>query len=141
MDIVKTAKEVGTNVEKKLEEGIEVAKEAVSNIASHLPFVNLAKKDSDTFSVEVDLPGVKKSDIDIKIEDNRLVINAERKMKKEVKRKDYYLCESSFGHISRVFALPEGIDKEKVDASYEDGRLYVTLEKEAAKKARQISVK
>lgn len=141
MDIVKTAKEVANAVEKKVEEGIEVAKDAAGNIASHLPFVNLAKKDSDTFSVEVDLPGVKKSDIDIKIEDNRLIINAERKMKKEVKKKDYYLCESSFGHISRVFALPEGIDTEKVDAKYENGRLYVTLEKEVSKKTRQIEVK
>lgn len=141
MDIVKNAKEIGTNVEEKLEHGFEVTKDALSNVASHLPFANLAKHGSDTFSVEVDLPGVKKGDIELKVEDNRLIVNAKREMKKEVKRKDYYLCESSFGHFSRVFSLPEGIDKDKIDAKLEDGRLYINLEKEPSKKAKSITVK
>ena len=141
MDIVKSAKELGNQVEEKLEHGVEVAKEAVSNVASHLPFANLAKKGSDSFSVEIDLPGVKKKDIELKVEDNRLVVNAKREMKKEVKKEDYYLCESSFGHFSRVFSLPDGIDRDKVDAKFEDGRLYISLEKEASKKAKSIKVK
>ncbi len=141
MDIVKKAKEVGTQVEEKIEHGLEVTKEALSNVASHLPFANLAKKGNDIFAVEIDLPGVKKEDIDLKIEDNRLIVNAKREMKKEVKREDYYLCESNFGHISRVFVLPEGIDKDKIDAKLEDGRLYIRLEKEESKKAKSIAVK
>ena len=141
MDIVKNAKELSNSVEEKLEHGFEVAKEAVSNVASHLPFANLAKKGSDGFHVEIDLPGVKKKDVELKVEDNRLIVNAKREMKKEVKREDYYLLESSFGHISRVFSLPEGIDTEKIDAKLEDGRLTINLEKEASKKARSIAVK
>jgi HSP20 family protein len=62
-------------------------------------------------------------------------------MKNEVKKEDYYLCETNFGLISRSFVLPEGIDKEKVDAKYEDGRLYITLEKEESRKAKSIAVK
>ena len=62
-------------------------------------------------------------------------------MKNEVKKEDYYLCESNFGMISRSFVLPEGIDTSKVDAQYENGRLYVTLEKEESRKAKSISVK
>jgi HSP20 family protein len=141
MDIVKSAKEMTNTVEEKLEHGFEVAKETLSNVASHLPFANLARKGSDAFHVEIDLPGVKKGDIELKVEDDRLIVNAKREMKKEVKKEDYYLCESNFGHISRVFSLPEGIDKEKIDAKLEDGRLYITLEKEASKKARSIAVK
>ncbi len=141
MDIVKGAKEVGAAVEEKIEHGLEVAKEALSNVASHLPFANLAKRGSDAFSIEIDLPGVKKKDIDIKIENNHLIVNATREMKNEVNKEDYYLCESSFGRISRSFLLPDGIDTDKVEADLKDGRLYISLEKEESKKAKSIAVK
>jgi len=140
IDIAKKAKDVAKSAEEKVEKGLEVAKEAITNVASHLPFVNLAKKD-DKFMIEVDMPGVKKKDIDIKIEDDRLVVTAQRMFKKEVKEEDYYLCESSFGVISRVFVLPEGINRYKVEAKYDNGRLYITLEKEESRKTKQISVK
>jgi len=141
MELVNTAKELGQSVEEKIEHGLEVAKDTFANVASHLPFANLAKKGSDTFKIEIDLPGVKKEDIDIQVEENILTIKAVRKMKNEVKKEDYYLCESNFGMISRSFVLPEGIDTSKVDAKYEDGRLYVTLEKEESRKAKSIAVK
>ena len=141
MELVNTAKELGQSVEEKIEHGLEVAKDAFANVASHLPFANLAKKGNDTFKLEIDLPGVRKEDIDLQVEENILTIKAVRKMKNEVKKEDYYLCESNFGMISRSFVLPEGIDTSKVDAHYEDGRLYVTLEKEESRKAKSIAVK
>jgi HSP20 family protein len=140
MDVVKTAKEVANTVEEKVEKGLEVAKETFANVASHLPFANLAKKGSDGFTIEIDLPGVKKEDIELQVEDNILTVKAVRKMKNEVKRDDYYLCESNFGLISRSFGLPEGIDKDKINAKLEDGRLYISLEKEESRKAKSIAV-
>jgi len=140
MDMVKTAKEVGNAIEEKVEHGLEVAKETFANVASHLPFANLAKKGNDAFTIEIDLPGVKKEDIELQVEENILTVKAVRKMKNEVKREAYYLCESAFGLISRSFVLPEGIDTSKVDAKYEEGRLYITLEKEESRKAKSISV-
>ena len=140
MDVVKTAKEVANAVEEKVEKGLEVAKETFANVASHLPFANLAKKGNDGFVIEVDLPGVNKEDIQLQVEENILTVKAVRKMKNEVKKEDYYLCESSFGIISRSFMLPEGIDKEKINAKYEDGRLYISLEKEESRKAKSIAV-
>jgi HSP20 family protein len=141
MELANTVKEIGNSVEEKIEHGIEVAKDAFANVASHLPFANLAKKGNDAFKIEIDLPGVKKEDIELQVEDNILTIKAIRKMKNEVRKEDYYLCESNFGMISRSFVLPEGIDTSKVDAKYEEGRLYVTLEKEESRKAKSISVK
>ncbi len=141
MDVVKSTKEVGKNLEKSIENGLEKTKEVLTNVASHLPFANLAKRKDDKFSIEVDLPGVDKKDIEIKVEDNLLRVNAVRKMKKEVKKKDYYTMESYFGEISRVFALPEDIDKDKIDAQYKNGRLYITLDKVESKKAKSIEVK
>jgi HSP20 family protein len=141
MDIVTKTKEVGKNVEEAVEHGMEVVKETFSNVASHLPFANLAKKGTDAFVIEVDLPGVDKNNIDVQIEENLLTVKATRKMKNEVAKEDYYLLESSFGLISRTFVLPDGIDKNKVDASYEDGRLRIRIEKEESRKAKSIAVK
>ena len=141
MDVVKKAKDIGNAVEETVEHGIEVAKEAFVNVASHLPFANLAKKGSDAFTIEVDLPGVDKKDIELKVEENLLTVKAVRQMKNEVKEEDYYLCESKFGLISRSFILPKDVDREKISANYEDGRLYISLEKEEARKARSISIK
>ncbi len=141
MSIVESTKEIGTNLEKSIENGLEKTKEVLTNVASHLPFANLAKRNSDQFSIEVDLPGVDKKDIEIKVEDNLLRISAVRKMKKEVKKKDYYTMESYFGEISRAFVLPVDIDKDKINAEYKNGRLYITLEKVESKKAKSIEVK
>ena len=64
MDIVKTSKKVLDKVEDKIEKGLDVVKNTLDNVARHLPFANLAKHENDTFTIEVDLPGVKKEDIE-----------------------------------------------------------------------------
>jgi HSP20 family protein len=138
--ITQKSKELVNTIEEKVEHGIEVAKEVLGNVASHLPLANFAKHSSDTYDIEIDLPGVKKEEIELKIEDDYLTINAIRRTKNSVKEEDYYLCESSFGLISRSFILPKDIDREKISANYEDGKLYISLEKEEARKARTIYI-
>ena len=140
MEVTKTAKDAVQKVEEKVENGLEVLKDSFNNLASHLPLANLAKKSSDTFVIEVDLPGVKKEDIDIKVEDDYLTVTAVRKFKNELKEDDYYLCESDYGLISRSFALSENIDRDSIQAKFENGRLTITLEKVASKKAKSIAV-
>ena len=140
MEVTKTAKDAVQKVEEKVENGLEVLKDSFNNLASHLPFANLAKKSSDAFVIEVDLPGVKKEDIDIKVEDDYLTIAAVRKFKNELKEDDYYLCESDYGLISRSFALSENIDRDSIQAKFENGRLTITLEKVASKKTKSIAV-
>ena len=141
MNIVKNMKEVGSDIEHSLESGIKKGKEVFENVASHLPFANLAKKDHGTFAVEVDLPGVKKGDIDISVDGNKLNVSAVRNVKKEVKEDDYYMQESFYGKIARTFILPDDIDKEDVDAKLEDGRLYITLNKIQTAQPKKITVK
>ena len=140
MEVTKTAKDAVQKVEEKVENGLEVLKDSFNNLASHLPFANLAKKSSDTFVIEVDLPGVKKEDIDIKVEDDYLTVTAVRKFKNELKEDDYYLCESDYGLISRSFALSENIDRDSIGAKFENGRLAITLDKVASKKVKNITV-
>ena len=133
-------------VEQKIEEGVVEAgkkfKEVLSNVASHLPLSNLSRnRQKETFTIEVDLPGVRKEDINVSIEGDYLTVTAERKMKEEVKEGDYYLMESAFGKYTRTFYLPEDIDRDSIDAHYEDGRLTITFEKVASKKRRDIAIK
>jgi HSP20 family protein len=141
MDIIEKTKEIGNEIEETLLEGYERGKEVLSNVASHLPFANLAQKKSGDFHLEIDMPGVKKEEIDIGIANNILTVSAERKMKKEVKKKDYYLMESAFGKIERSFSLPEGLDHDKVNVQYKDGRLVIDLEKKEGHKPKAIEVK
>ncbi len=132
------------NVEqKKAEHGIlEKAKEVVTNVARHIPLANIMhNKKKDTYTIEIDLPGVKKEDIQVTIEGNYLIVSAERKMKKELKEDDYYLLESKYGKYYRAFYLSDDIDRDSIQAKYEDGRLIITFEKVPNKKRKDIAVK
>lgn len=141
MDIVKNVKEVGTEVKEGIEKGMEKVEETFNNVVSHLPLANLAKKDSGDFHIEIDMPGIKKEDIEINVADNILTVSAVRKMQNEVKKEDYYLCESSFGRIERKFSIPEGIDQDKISAELEDGVLVIELQKEEKLKPKSIEIK
>ena len=111
-------------------------------IASFLPAVNTREED-DAYYIEVDLPGVKKEDIEITTEDNILTISGERKLKKESKEDDYYKVESAYGKFSRSFTLPEKVDTSKIEAKNENGVLEIVIPKikEEEKKPKKIKIK
>ncbi|MDQ7043848.1 MAG: Hsp20/alpha crystallin family protein [Sulfurimonas sp.] len=81
------------------------------------------------YHIEVDLPGIDKEDVNIEIEDSKLIISGERKTEEEIKEEDYYKIESSFGSFSRSFSIPEEVDVENIHASSKDGVLEVVLPK------------
>jgi HSP20 family protein len=141
MEVVKSTKNITDEIGKGVEVVGKKVSEAFDNLASHLPFANLAKKDDSEFHIEVDLPGVVKDDIDINLEDDVLVITAIRQFKNETTRDDYYIYESSFGKMERRFVIPENIDTSKVEASYEDGLLEITLHKTEKAQAKTIAIK
>lgn len=114
-----------------------------TNVLSNFtPSVN-TREGEYAYHIDVDLPGVKKEDISVKIENNVLTLKGERKSKKEVKEKDYYKKESSFGSFTRSFTLPDNIDAENIHAENKDGVLEVTLPKKETKESsvKQIKVK
>jgi HSP20 family protein len=141
MAVVDKIKEIGTEVGEVVEKGIEKSTEVFDNIVSHLPFANLAKKDSGSFYIEVDMPGIKKEDINIDIADNLLTVSGVREVKHEIKKEDYYLCESAFGRIERKFTIPDGIDRDKISAKLENGELIIELEKDERLKSKSIEIK
>lgn len=92
------------------------------------------------FQLKADLPGVKKEDVKVEVNGDRLTIRAERKEEKEEKSKKRHVSEISYGSYVRSFTLPQAIDEKKVDAKFENGVLFVTVPKAEESKSRQISV-
>jgi HSP20 family protein len=110
---------------------------------SFSPTVN-TREGEFAYHVEVDLPGIKKEDVDIKVEDNTLLVSGERKVRNEVKEDDYYKVESSFGTFSRSFSLPNEIDIENIHAESQNGVLEIIIPKlktAAADKVKKIEIK
>jgi len=97
-------------------------------VADFKPAVN-TREGSEAYHIDVDLPGVKKEDIGINVEDNVLTISGKRETKSEVKEQDYYKVESSYGKFQRSFTLPEKVDIENIRAATEDGVLEVIIPK------------
>ncbi|MFC1969875.1 Hsp20/alpha crystallin family protein [Chloroflexota bacterium] len=105
-----------------------------------MPGVEMYEK-ADKFIVRAELPGMKKKEIDVSVVGNTLTISGERKAETEVKDEDYYRCELCYGKFSRPVGLPAAVDPAKVDASYENGILEITLPKVEAAKPKRITVK
>jgi HSP20 family protein len=103
------------------------------------PAIEVLEKE-DKFVVKAELPGMKEEDIDISVVGDTLTIKGERKAESEVKEEDYYCCERSYGSFSRSIALPSSVDAKKIEASYENGVLEVSLPKTPEVKPKKISV-
>ena len=95
----------------------------------------------DSYEVHLSLPGLKKEDIKIELNDNVLLISGERENRSEKKENKWHLSEISYGKFSRRFQLPEQVDKDKIEAGFEDGILKVMISKTEAEKPRLINVK
>jgi HSP20 family protein len=106
------------------------------------PAADIIEKDN-AYEVIIELPGMDEKNIDVKLSDGCLTIKGEKQEDKEEKKKDYYLQERHFGSFERSFAVPEGVDADKIDASFKKGVLTLTLPKkpEAQKPAKKIEVK
>lgn len=96
--------------------------------------------DKDHFVVKVEVPGMKKEDIEISLHDGTLTVSGERKSEHEEKAGQTYRSERFFGKFQRSLTLPAAVDAGKVSASYKDGILTVQLPKAEEAKPRQIEV-
>lgn len=105
-----------------------------------MPPVDIFENGEQEIVLRAELPGVAKSDIDLRVENNTLTLKGERKREDEVKTEQYHRVERSYGTFSRSFSLPSRIDTEKVRADFRDGLLTITLPVKEEAKPRQISV-
>lgn len=120
-----------------------VAPESRTGVASSLdwmPPVDI-RETGEAMTLFVEIPGLKKDDISITLENNVLSISGERKFEKDVEQENYHRIERAYGSFSRSFSLPANVRTDKVDASFADGVLTVSLPKSDEAKPRQIEIK
>ena len=100
----------------------------VDRYNSNIPAVNIKENERD-FELELAVPGMKKEDFNVEVDDNVLTISAETKSKEEVSEDNYTRREFAFSSFKRSFTLPETVNDGSIDASYKDGVLKLTLPK------------
>jgi HSP20 family protein len=84
--------------------------------------------------VRVDLPGIKKEDVHVAVDDGDLVVRGESKSEAEVNKEDYYRLERAAGQFCRRLTLPFDAKAEKIEANFKDGVLEVRIPRPAAEK-------
>jgi len=104
------------------------------------PVCNL-KEDDESYTLEAEIPGLKKEDIKISLQNDVLTISGERNEEKEKKDKHSHLVERRYGSFCRSFTLPVGVVEDKIDAAYKDGILKVVLPKTEVAKVKEIAIK
>jgi HSP20 family protein len=105
-----------------------------------VPSVDIMEDKGDIV-VKAELPGVKKEDIDITLTDDTITISGEKKKEEEVKKKDYYRYESSYGSFCRTFSLPSEVQSDKAKTKMKDGVLEIRIPKTEEAKKKEVKVK
>ena len=95
----------------------------------------------DAISVHASLPGIKPEHVSVTIEDDVLTVSGQTESEEEHKEDAYLMRERRFGSFRRSLRLPETVDPDRAETTYEDGVLTVTLPKSEAKRAKQLTVK
>ena len=107
------------------------------NTGISLPKVNI-KENVDSFLVEMAVPGLKKSDLDLDLDNQVLSISAKIEGEKEHQKEGYTLKEFGYSSFKRTFTLPESVNDDKIEATYKDGILRVLLPKKEEAKQKPV---
>jgi HSP20 family protein len=103
------------------------------------PSVDILEKENEIV-FEAELPGMNAKDIEVKLDNNVLMLKGERNFEKESKEENYHRVERAYGSFSRSFSLPSAVDGDKVTAEYKDGILKIVLPKREEVKPKPIKV-
>lgn len=118
----------------------EFFNDAVSSRQSRfVPSIDFSETEK-SYEVHVQLPGMKKDDISVNLENGTLTISGERKFENEEKDKTFHRVETRYGAFSRSFQLPDNVDPDSVNATYKDGILAVTINKNEKQLKKQIKI-
>jgi HSP20 family protein len=106
-----------------------------------VPSVDMFREGDDVV-VKVELPGLKKEEIEVNLTEGALTISGEKKKEKKVEKKDYYRMERSYGSFSRSVSLPPDVETEKARAQFRDGVLEIRIpgSEESGKKTRKVTI-
>lgn len=113
---------------------------ALPSLAEWEPKVDVSET-KDAVIVKAEVPGVDQKDIGLSLQEGVLTIKGEKEEEKEEKDKHYHRVERSYGAFARAIRLPAAVDSGKVNATFKDGVLTVTLPKTLAAKGTAIPIK
>lgn len=114
--------------------------EAPEGLSMWMPAVDISEHD-DQYLVRMELPGVRKEDVRITIENNILTIRGEKKQEATIAEDAYRRVERSYGSFQRSFKLPAAVKPDKIEAAAADGVLTVHVPKAEEARPQQVEVK
>jgi HSP20 family protein len=110
------------------------------DVGSWLPSLDISETKNEIV-VKAELPGIDPKEIDISLSDGILSIKGEKKEERDEKESDYHLVERSYGSFTRLVRLPKEVKNDKINASYKDRILKITLPKSEEAKKKEIKIK
>lgn len=113
--------------------------EFVTTPVTFSPAVNIAEKDAELV-ITVELPGMKKDEVEIQLEEGVLTIKGEKKEEKEEKTPRMHVWERSYGSFERSFTLPRYVDVDKISAEFKDGVLNIHVPKLEQVKGKKVDI-
>lgn len=114
-------------------------KEDLENVV-WMPLSDITEN-KDSFTIKMDIPGIKKNDVKISYSDGQLSISGERKEEKESSDTTYHRVERTYGKFFRSFNLPQKIKYDQIEAVFNDGQLLITVPKSEEAKPKEIDIK
>jgi len=108
-------------------------------MADWTPTVDISETD-DAYLIRAEIPGVKKEEAKVTLQDGMLTIQGERKQEKEEKNKRFHRIERAYGSFVRSFRVPDNVDETSVTAEFKDGLLNVTLPKSKKAESKSVNV-
>jgi Molecular chaperone (small heat shock protein) len=103
------------------------------------PRTDLSETD-DAFRIRLDVPGMTKDDIAINLQNNTLTVSGERSSERQKDGEEYVRVERAFGNFHRTFTLPDAVDPDRVEATYDEGVLTINVPKTEKSTRRQIEI-
>ena len=104
------------------------------------PSVDISEN-KENLVLEAELPGMKREDFELSIENNVITLKGERKFEKKDEGENYHRVERSYGSFTRSFTLPQNVTADGAEAEFNNGILRVTLPKREETRARKIEIK
>ena len=125
----------------RLGKGLGGASQELMTAADWAPAVDISETPQ-AYLIKAELAGIRREDIQVKVEGGQLRLSGERKFEKEDKDSKQHRVERFYGSFSRSFSLPDDADEAQIKAEYRDGVLNLTLPKRetATPRAREIAV-
>ena len=104
-----------------------------------VPRVDILENE-EAYQVTAELPGIKKEDVEITVDNNVLSLKGERKFEKDVNKESYHRIERAYGAFVRSFPLPTRVASDRVEAKFDNGLLTITIPKAAEARPKKIEI-